>query len=78
MKTIMKTKEGITLIRDERTNRFYSNNPKAMVETIKENLHSSNPLIRLCTEYIIDMIKSADGKIYRYRNPKPVIVKIVL
>jgi ribosomal protein S20 len=65
METIMKTKEGITLIRDERTNRFYSSNPKAIIKALEEDFHSNNLLDMLCAESIKDMIKSADGKIHK-------------
>jgi hypothetical protein len=65
METIMKTNEGIALLRDERTNRFYSSNPKAIVDALEEDLHSDNLLDALCAESIKDMIKSADGKIHK-------------
>ena len=65
METIMKTDEGITLLRDERTNRFYSSNPKAIVNALEEDLHSDNLFNALCAESIEDMIKSADGKIHK-------------
>ena len=65
METIMKTNEGITLLRDEKTNRFYSSNPKAIVKALEEDSHSNNLLDVLCAESITDMIKSADGKIHK-------------
>jgi ribosomal protein S20 len=76
METIMKTKEGITLIRDERTNRFYSSNPKAIIKALEEDLHSNNLLDMLCAESIKDMIKSADGKIHKLT--RQITVHIIL
>lgn len=61
----MTTKEGITLLRDPKTNRFYSSNPKAIVKALEEDSHSKNLLDMLCAESIKDMIKSADGKIHK-------------
>ena len=65
METIIKTNEGIALLRYEKTNRFYSSDPKAIAKTLEKDLHSDNLLDALCAESIKDMIESADGKIHK-------------
>ena len=78
MEKIMTTDEGISLLRDEKTNRFYSSNPKAIITALEEDLKSDDILTQLCAESVKDMIKSSDGRIYKMKENSSICVHIVV
>ena len=78
MEKIMTTSEDINLYRHPETNRFYSENPKAIIKALEEDIKSDDLLASLCALSIKDMIKSADGRIYKIRENSNICVHIVV
>ena len=78
MEKIMTTSEGINLLRDETTNRFYSSDPKAIIKALEEDLKSDDLLTQLCAASVKDMVKSSDGRIYRMKEKSNICVHIVV
>lgn len=78
MEKIMTTSKGITLYRNPKNNRFYSEDPKAIITALEEDLKSDELLAQLCAASIKDMIKSSDGRIYRIKENSNICVHIVV
>lgn len=78
MEKIMTTSEGINLYRNPENNKFYSEDPKAIITALEEDLKSDELLAQLCATSIKDMIKSSDGRIYRIKENSNICVHIVV
>lgn len=78
MEKIMTTSEGINLYRNPENKRFYSEDPKAIITALEEDLKSDDLLAQLCAASIKDMVKSSDGKIYRMKENSNIRVRIVV
>lgn len=78
MEKIMTTSEGISLYRNQETNKFYSEDPKAIITALEEDLKSDDILAQLCATSVKDMIRSSDGRIYRMKEKSNIRVRIVV
>lgn len=78
MEKIMTTSEGIDLYRNQETNKFYSEDPKAIITALEEDLKSDDIRAQLCAASVKDMIKSSDGRIYRRKEKSNIRVHIVV
>ena len=78
MEKIMTTSEGIDLYRNPENKRFYSENPKAIITVLEEDLKSDDLLAQLCASSVKDMIKSSDGRIYKLKEKSSIRVHIVI
>ena len=78
MEKIMTSDEGIDLYRNQETNKFYSEDPKAIITALEEDLKSDDILAQLCAASVKDMIRNSDGRIYRMKEKSNIRVRIVV
>ena len=67
---IMSTASGINLFFNESENKFYSENPSEIMKAIDDDCNSSDLFDRMIAESVKQMIKDADGKVYKIHTDK--------
>ena len=70
MMRIMSTATGVNLFFNESENKFYSENPSEIIKAIDDDCNSSDLFDRMIAESVKQMIKSADGKVYKIHTDK--------
>jgi hypothetical protein len=69
MKKIMSTGE-VNLFFNESENKFYSEDPKVIINALDEDCNSSCFMDALMANAVKQMIKAADGRIYKMHPDK--------
>ena len=67
---IMSTASGVNLFFNESENKFYSEDPTTLVKALDDDCNSPYLLDRMMAESVKQMIKSADGRVYKLPSDK--------
>lgn len=67
---IMSTASGVNLFFNESENKFYSEDPTTIIKALDDDCNSSFLIDRMMAESVKQMIKSADGKVYKLPSDK--------